>query len=409
VPPCPILLSSYLLGVVNKRKGRLTVVPVETGGVFKLQMTAAFGAAPVAAPTSDKARAEQLIADFGSRKKQKMEVSRQANIVNVHAVAGVGEVGQQLQTASSRDAADSEIPSSSTTGEAKANATLLAARVATLPPFNASAADPQGVYPLAGIVSQTAFAVLEHPAKLVVRAMEAGSAETELIASMSSGSEFVADRLRALLGQRIARKHAEEVTAEPERGETGAGSTIRKSAAKTRAASLVYLGYLLALHRAPERLHFRTPESETAAATGADAAAAALVEGEPKEPYIPSLAGIPASIVTELLERFTEPRGASGLAGAARPGQYVRTLELRDRLVAHAVVLALLIDDLTTDARLLAADLRMSLAKVATMFREAGCTVEPIRDSSDGASAVVSYRAQLRTPLTFPKMKYSRR
>jgi hypothetical protein len=407
-----------LVGVVNKRRGRMTVYPAETGGVFKLQMSAAglgdAGAAAVSAPSTDRARQDLLISDFGSRKKQKMEVSRQANIVNVRAVAAVGEVSQHLQAASlgaeaSREAAGASDGLHHSTGESKAAATLLASRVATLPPFNADASSPHEAYPLGGIISQAVFAELEAPAKSVVRAMEGRSpGDEQLLASLSFGSQFVTDRLRKLLELSIERKSGGgAAAADSAAGDGSGGGAIRKSAAKARAASLVYLGALLLLHRAPATLRFSVPAAAPQASTVVDGEAPAAPEALPDlEPRIHALRGVPAAVVSDLLTRFTEERPAS--EGGAAPSLYIRSPELRDRLVAHAAVLSLIVDGFVTDSQLLAADLRMTPAKVAQMYREAGCAVEPIRDSAGGGT-VVSYRAQLKTPLTFPKLKLNRR
>lgn len=387
---------------------------METGGVFKLELTTTHGGASSSGPKSDRARQALLINDFGSRKKKKMEVSRQANIVDVRAVAAAGEVGQHLQASSAGRNAGTpeECAADGATGTAgsKLAATLLAGRVATLPPFDPAADTPEGAYPLGGIISDSVFEALEPSVRLVVKAMEGGDAAaqdtqaTALVAQLSFGSEHVAERLRALLCLRVQRKRSAGGEATTE--EAGA---IRRSAAKTRAGCLVFLAQLLLLHRAPNSLHFRLPppppppgaDGGAAGAEEADTAAAA----PPAEPTIPALAGIPAAVVSQLLARFTEARPAIGAAAAVHPSFYVRSDELRDRLVAHAAVLALIADGFSLDVSLLARDLRLPLAKVAMFLREAGAAVEPVRDSG----AVVSYTSTLKAPLVFPKLKYGRR
>ena len=396
---------------MNKRN-RLSLAPVETGGVFRLELTASLGGLAAGGPKSDRARQALLISDFGSRKKQKMEVSRQANIVDVRAIAAASEVGHHLQAAtaaavsagkadnsgSATAAASTDAATGAARGTvgAKLEATLLAGRIATLPPFDASADSPEQAYPLSGILSMEVLEALEPDARRVVRAMDAGGLEDSrdaTVSELSRGSLFVADRLRVLLSLRLLSKHTTEAVTDG----------VRRSVAKTRGAALSFLAMLLQLHRAPNTLYFRLqrPPTEAAVAGGSDDAAAP----DSAEPAIPSLAGIQPSAVHHLVGRFAEARPTAGEAAAAHPFFFVRTEELRDRLIAHAAILALIIDGFSTDVRLLASDLRMPVAKLATMLREAGCSAEPVRESG----AIVSYSATLKAPLVFPKLKFGRR
>ena len=392
---------------MNKRN-RLTLAPVETGGLFRLQMTTTHVGDGAKGPSSDRARQALLISDFGSRKKQKMEVSRQANIVDVKAVAASSEVGQHLQAASLAAAAGRGASADSgdvrSTVGSKLEATLHDGRVATLPPFDASADTPEGAYPLSGIMSAEVFEALEPNARLILNAMEGGGDATRektkaLISKLSKESQHVTSRLDTLVGMRLQRKHSDKSAA------AGAESGgIRRSAAKSRAGCLLFLAQLLQLHRASHSLHYRSPR--TPATTSAEVPLPTDFPSEsPGEPSIPALADMPPGVVTELLARYTEARAASGEASSVHPSYYVRTEELRDRLVAHAAVLALIVDGFTMDLRLLAGDLRLPLAKVSTMLREAGCTVEPVREGG----TVVSYVATLKAPLVFPKLKYGRK
>lgn len=118
------------------------------------------------------------------------------------------------------------------------------------------------------------------------------------------------------------------------------------------------------------------------------------------------LAPAPDAVVDGLLSRFTQtPRGSA---------KAQMTTENETSLLTHLFSLCLKVDDYATDTAMIAADLKMSPARVNGLFRSLGCThgklsQQDMKRLGLPDSAANEKRAVLKTPLTFPKPRLRRR
>ncbi|KAN0142082.1 RNA polymerase I associated factor, A49-like protein [Lactarius tabidus] len=118
------------------------------------------------------------------------------------------------------------------------------------------------------------------------------------------------------------------------------------------------------------------------------------------------LAPAPEAVVDGLLSRFTEtPRGSA---------KAQMTTENETCLLTHLFSLCLKVDDYAANATLIAVDLKMSSARVNSLFRSLGCTISKLSQQDLQRlglpdSAASEKRAILKTPLTFPKPRLRRR
>ncbi|KAI9202085.1 RNA polymerase I associated factor, A49-like protein [Polychytrium aggregatum] len=108
--------------------------------------------------------------------------------------------------------------------------------------------------------------------------------------------------------------------------------------------------------------------------------------------------GNPSEVVVEgLLNRFTELQDDE---------QYRMTARLKDKLLAHILVLCLIIDNYTIEPSSIARDLSLTATKVTSMCKELGCRVANQR--GDEIGAVAAKTAMLVVPLTFPQRSLHR-
>ncbi|KAI0295096.1 Rpa49 subunit specific to nuclear RNA polymerase I [Multifurca ochricompacta] len=121
---------------------------------------------------------------------------------------------------------------------------------------------------------------------------------------------------------------------------------------------------------------------------------------------IERLAPAPEAIIDSLLGRFTDtPRGSE---------KAQITSENETSLLTHLFSLCLRVDDYATDTALIASDLRISPARVNSLFRSLGCTIGKLSSQDLNRlglpeSVALQKRAILKAPLTFPKSRLRRR
>lgn len=385
---------------------------------------------------SAKARRDMLIDAFGSRKKKMMEKSKAANIVDVDAVTAAGDIAASLRdtskTAGDGGAGSSASSSAGAAGgigisERKVQDAMRAARLATLPPYNELASKPEDAYPFDGLVTGAEVDAMNGQITVLMRAMKDADAEklSEMINQIARTSQFVRDRLTALT--------SDKSKATDDGGFSGQHAVLRK-----RLQALVYVKHLLKVHEAPRELRLKemtvkpkdTPAESAESAEGTAAAAPATEIG------IPSLKFLPQPVQARVLSIFCDKRAGSGRGdgGAAASSSsaaassgiedvtYVRTQELQDKLCAYIACLSLIVDNFSSDIRLLAADMKLAPLKLLHFFKELGCTANPIRSGGAGAGGdgealsstglktgtVISYQVVLKTPLQFPKLKTGR-
>ena len=437
-PPPPTAGGVLLLGVLDHTARTLEVYPGEGGGTGVVPVSAGLvHSAPEEGSLDARTRRDFLISIFGSKKKQKLEASRKANIVNVGDLADAEDVAADLRAGAVKGkkaaasqpgaAGDSSIASSSdseqvegtgavgSTSEKKIEASLAAARLLMLPPFVASANSVVEAYPLTGLVGEedweeSTYGSLTRSARSLDEAARA--------ASGASGEES-AESAQARLDGMLSRHGRDSLfvaaalgaacaspPSDPEDEEEAKGRI-------DRLVALLYLRYLVVLHKAPTKLVFKAPK-------------AAVVEGEAPPPAvdvdtldpstleIPSLRWVPAPVRERLLSTFAEPRGSDGRT-------LFRSPALVDRLACHAAVAALLGCSGNLDLGLLAADFGQTPSALLHYFTQAGCKSEPVRGEAgdEGPTApgspkpkrgrVNSYVVTLKTPLVFPRLKLGRR
>jgi hypothetical protein len=425
----------YAVGVLNRKRKRMDVYEADANGyVFGVHLTSVDGAdtgamASVLEGVTVKARRDMLIDAFGSRKKKAMERSKQANIVDVSAVAAAEDVAASLKASSSL-AAMNDADGEDQAGDAPAGrsaraveATLRESRLTMLPPYNERAATPADVYPLDGILGSAASAT-EVTVNNIIRSLRDSVKLHALINSIARDSDFLRDRLSSVTAARFS-------------GDDGSGGTVN-AAMRRKLHSLVFLKHLLSLHRTKGELRHKLitakPEREGEDGPAADSAEATAASTDTGTVIaIPALKHIPSAVVDRMLSLFAEQRhGGSSRGSAAQASSgdaaaqladqpsYVRTKQLEDKLVTWIACLSLVIDDFNSDIRLLAADLKITPARALHFFKELGCSATPVRGAAaasstaaDGADdikrAIVSYQVKLTVPLTFPKIKLGRK
>jgi hypothetical protein len=413
----------YLLGVYSAKRKRLDLYPAEGGVVFGLQLTkvrAESTGADVSVTASGglegmnmRERRDMVIQDFGSRKKQKMERSRKANIVDITAIDAAEDVAKALRDTSKVAAAGAgadSIEGVSTT-QSKVDAAIMDARKATLPPFNLDATTPEEAYPMDGFMPDYLIDELSPTITALMKELsEKSSVLEETLRNFSRGdSDYVRDRL-ARIGSQI-------------QGTEGPTSKER-SVWRRRLRCLFYLKWLVSLHNAPAELRYKElidkskVEADKAAAdveTAGAVEASPDADAAPPRIAIPSLRFIPEAAVSFMLTNFTELRQDARGTEASKGKLYVKTPALVDKLRSYIAVLSLIVEDYSLDIGLLAKDLKLVPGKLADLYKEAGCILASVREgeTAEGKPSakgpVVSYKVRLQVPLNFPKLKLGRR
>ncbi len=403
----------YVVGFISHKRKRVEVYDAACSGVvLRLRPVRAAAGEDEAAAVEDmagasaKARRDMLIDSFGSRKKQKMERSKAANIVDVRAVTAAGSVAADLQERAGVAEREGSGAAGGTTA-ARVAAGLAASRAAILPPHDERATTLEGAYPVDAILGGNA----------VVDAL--GPVVNEFMKVLKDAGAL-ADAIGARIGQRVPgaaylRDRLTAVTAVPDEGAGG----LKKAVVRRNLRCVLLLQHMIALSLSPaDKLRF--------------------VEAKPKEGgvptgemYVPCLRGAPPPLVSHLLSLFRQarvelkepPRGgapptAGGEGEEGTETVYARTEGLASRLSAYIAVLALVLDEgRIADLRPLAAALKSTPVTLLRSFREVGCGYEPIRageaakaegegkGEAENRSGVVSYSVHLKLPLVFPKPK----
>lgn len=350
-----------MVGVYNTKRNRMDLYPLEGDAVIGLHLTAVTGS--VSARTvggagssgvsggleglNARERRDMVIADFGSKQKQKMERSRKANIVDIAAVAAAGDIAGALKSGSSKATAaaaatggaegEGEGASSSSSGAAgigatsaaKVDAALMRARLATLPPFDDKATQASRAYPLERMIPGEIFRAMARTASALMRAIrEADEAEA---------SGRVAPGLRTAAEAAKAREEAE--------AEGGAAD----GAAYVRSVAEVVRQFGRESDFVQDRLTRLLPAIRAEAAAEAAAAAAEGDDGEGEEggPADGSHAALDslladADAAAAAAEKARERKKASRRRRAAAAGdgvpvfrKVVALLYLRALLVLH--------------------------------------------------------------------------
>lgn len=370
-------LSKYMVGVYDKETKQVDLYDVDH--IYALQQQAMRAPRPATSTTgidgdiTDKDRRKLLIETFGSRKKQNLQRSREANIVKAQNVSASSAVSRMLNKKAAKAASAVE----------PAEADALATRRAFLPPCNFDAKTVEEAYPLEGLVTREEQMALTPGVK-------------EMLPKVKKSSEIATMRENHTFGEYVL-QHFETMPRD-------------KKAARAHMRLLMYISHLQQMVEAPRIM--KTAKPDTTFGTEDDA-------------LVPSLAGIPPGVVTRMLSLFAERQVSPG--GRL---SYVRTQFLRDKLLVHLCAVCLTLENYDMDITVLSKDLRMAPKSLLAFFRELGCTYKGgsrKRKRGDdeeetgagagsgagagaGAGAAESaagpgYRVRLKVPLVFPKVK----
>eukprot|EP00271_Cylindrocystis_brebissonii_P008672 TRINITY_DN23146_c0_g1_i1.p1 TRINITY_DN23146_c0_g1~~TRINITY_DN23146_c0_g1_i1.p1 ORF type:complete len:549 (+),score=95.87 TRINITY_DN23146_c0_g1_i1:281-1927(+) len=417
----------YALGVFNKEKGTLQVVPIAGGKVLRMEprvrgVQYGVGALEEELAETEQAtdaerrrmRHENLTTEFGSKKKKAQALALARGTVQEEHIGGSKSVSLLVQEAAQRDGMV-------TLDE---NTAKIAGRESrNIPPYEMNAATPAEAYPVEGIIAEEELESLD-PTELLRAAKAVGERE------------------------RMARKYPLFVVARLSRLRTN-----DKYNNDHRANLLLYITYLIRFYNSPPSLTFkrllRPSETPLLALPSSDStsSALALVDAsnaeeapsdtqlalvDPSTPVVtprqyittsndPSsiseVLRIPVRTIEHFISSFCErvaADGGDGGSGKYRDGQ---TQILRPKkgvglLISSILVLALHVDDFSLDPEDLAADLRLTQATLFPYFKELGCHVAKERvvskeSKSPGGKAgqaSAKYKVTLPVPLKFPQI-----
>jgi hypothetical protein len=427
--------------VLNPKRTRLDVFEVDGGGgVFALQADGARGlaarqggeaaaGAAAAAPADNLEGKESwerraaLLADFGSKKKQRLVAAAKANVVTAEAVSAAHEASLALvRSAGASGAGDIAAaavavggvgagggvapppPAAGGVAAAISQAGLEAARARVLPPFNRFASAPSDAYPVETLLpAEPSGAGIRSAVRALLKAAAPppGGALPPLPPAVAA-STFASERVAALL-----RAHAD--------------GALQKADAARRLACALYAAHLVALYCAGDRLWWGGgAEGEGG---GGGGGAPRVVAPRAIAPGAAEALAADAPLLAHSLRLFTAAyaRGEGGArtpcahppGGAAAAGvEFQRQGEGGSKLLAWLGVAALsAAEGWTLDLASLAKDLRVPVVELAKSFRELGCACAPVRGGGAaagegaGRAFIVSYTATLKAPLAFPALK----
>lgn len=306
---------------------------------------------------------------FGTKKAQKIQRSRESNVVDT---SGLGSVLGSL--VEDINAASAAMPSAA---EVKAKQDSMR----PVPPHDLTAETPDKAYPIAGIMLpheidaikahceqiRKATATAPVPAPAPDDAEDGPGVAASGAAVGGGGGGVSVDRARLQL---LATGSSRYLSSKLRQAFSQPG---QKKPEKLRIRTIYYASCLAALY-----LHRRSVGD--------------------REKLAMKLRSPPAALLDSLLARFA--------AGG-------KVVDARDetRLLTHLFVLCLHLDGFALEPRLLQEDLGLRPPAVATLLKELGCTLQPITETQrvqrglSKAEARQIKRAVLRAPLVFPEIK----
>lgn len=307
----------------------------------------------------------------GTKKKRKSLKSREDNQIQAESVVGLKALGRFLED-TAREAQES--------GEADANlsgeAALDAHRASLLPPYNAGAKTPAGVYRAREILSEDEWDALSEHVEELVSQCKQEEEDGSFVDFLLSGHKYWPSSVRQKL----------QVTGMPTNQDQ-----------LEHVICLLYLRHLMDFHRGP---HVYKGDTST----------------------IASYLHIPEIVASRFLTTFTvsdAPRAGtfSSEGEESKVERHQRTKGLRDKLLLHIIVMYLIVEEgFTVSVSKVATDLSMAETAVVPLFKQTGCTVtkkyKSLKDNEEreitGKSTGGSKQelvAQLTVPLKFPVLK----
>ncbi|KAF9451334.1 Rpa49 subunit specific to nuclear RNA polymerase I [Macrolepiota fuliginosa MF-IS2] len=333
----------YIVALHNKRTGAISLLPASRPPqILQRTVKALKSIQTTDAPTTPQYQQARttLGETFGTKKAKAAIRAQERNKVDVSAMEGVMDYvmegiekgAEGLMTAEeAKEIADSN---------------------RLIPPFSATATEPDDVYPLHSIIPENEWKALS------VSSFDEASDNKERIALLPhSRSEWVNARMRIW-------------------GQTDSGKDRKKNL-----KLLLYISALFTFRNAIERRDFSADQIRE------------------------RLAALPGIVVDGLLSRFTEKARSST--------SHQATSATKTFLLTNLLALCLKLDDFATNTETLSHDLNMSKDQANQLFRSLGCKISSLGERERARLGVSdsgeTKYAILNTPVVFPKPRQKRR
>ncbi|KAG6902638.1 hypothetical protein C0995_013763 [Termitomyces sp. Mi166 len=335
----------YLIAVHNKRTSTLSIVPTAKTPHILTRTVKALKSIPAFVPSQHEYRqARNVLGEtFGTKKAKASIRAQERNRVDVSAMEGVMDHLQQ--------GIDKGAAGLMTTEEAKEEAD----KNRLIPPFDATAVDPEDSYPLHNIIPEVEWKALS------ISAFDQAAGPSERKALLPfKWSDWINSHVNMTYAD----------TESPKR---------RRRNLKI----LLYISAMFAFRRATE---FKKNIS--------------------KDDLTEKLSAVPPIIVDGLISRFTETsRGSIG---------HTSTSATQTKLLSYLFALCLKVDNFATDTSQIAHDLNKPTTEINTLFKSLGCKVGLLGDKERAKLGLsdkeaTDKRAILTAPLVFPKPRLRRK
>ncbi|KAL2609648.1 hypothetical protein R1flu_028221 [Riccia fluitans] len=357
---------NYLLGVFDKEKGSLKLMPLAGEKVFRMEPRIRgleYGRPPDEeeeenknTPEMQKLRRKMLTEAFGSQRSRLRAARYERGIIKEDDLADMKGSMENLF----KEAADDEALFTTEQALAQANADV----VRNIPPHDVNAKSPQSAYPLGKIITSEEWESMD--VKDLQAAAKYTFSEVQALREEKAYPEFVLSRLKRL------------------RVEGDKGGSDR------RAHILMYMKHLLAFHGAGHHMIKKAADP-----WGGGGGSNLTVE-----------LGIPGPIVTKFLNIFTTKGTQPGSQGGAK-----RNKEHVELQISYVLVLGLMADDYQADPYDLASELKMTVSQLRPHYEQLGCKFEQVRGEERKAggeadtSAKNRWKVMLPVPLKFPILR----
>lgn len=347
---------SYALGVYDKEKGTLQLVPLAGEKILRMEPRVRGMSYEW---TDEEERVEDtreqsllkrrmLVETFGSQKSKMRAQRMERGIVKEDALGDTEDMESLFQEAGENEAL-------LTNEQALQQANLSVVR--NVPPHDVSANTPEGAYPLDKLIPAEEWENLD------TRELKtaAKKAKDEELLRQQKYPNFVLSRLRRI-----------RVEGDKEGNDR-------------RAKILVYLRHLFTFHATP---HYAVRK-------------AASDPGRFSQET-----GIPGIIVSSFLERFA---GESTTDSLNKSEIRIQSKQHKDLLTSYCLILGLAVDDFQADPYDMALELKQTVNTIRPYYRELGCkfearSINERRELGDPDSAQGKWRVTLPVPLKFPEI-----
>ncbi|KAF8626020.1 hypothetical protein AX15_005111 [Amanita polypyramis BW_CC] len=338
-----ITIHRYLVSVYDRTTGQITVLPAtKTPYILTRTVKALKSIPPAAAPSvlAYKEARTTLGETFGTKKAKTAIRAEERNHIDVSAMEGVMDfVMEGIERGSG---------GLMTQDEAKETAD----KNRLIPPYSATATEPEDIYPLHEIIPETEWKAL----------------------SVSTLEQATSEKDRIIL---LPYRHSEWINGHVER--------LMEESGKGRRKKLKLLIYISAMF-----MFYKIAQSKR-------------IE---KDKLNAKMTGISDLIIDSLTRRFSEVARGSN--------EHQMTNTTRTTLLTHLFALCLKVDNYATDTSIIAHDLSISVLNVNQLFKSLGCKIAILNAQELSRlglpqSAAASKRAILSAPVDFPKSRVGKK